>query len=63
MKYREKFVKGELHNRYNLLNASYEYADYSQVGDNNRLKKIFELLMEIQSKSNTRRQVVTGSFV
>ena len=60
---REKFIKSELYNIYNLLNMSFEYADYSQVEDNNRFKKIFELLMEIQSKSNTLRQVVTGSFV
>ena len=63
MKNREKFIKSELYNIYNLLNMSFEYADYSQVEDNNRFKKIFELLMEIQSKSNTLRQVVTGSFV
>ena len=63
MKNRVKFVKGELNNIYNLLNVSFEYVDYSQVEDNNRFKKMFELLMEIQSKSNTLRQVVTGSFV
>ena len=30
-------------NIYKLLNVSFEYADYSQVEDNNRFKKIFEL--------------------
>ena len=60
---RAKFIKSELNDIYNLLNASFEYAEYSQVEENNRFKKIFELLMEIQSKSNTLRQVVTGSFV
>ena len=63
MKNRVKSVKGELNNIYNLLNVSFEYVDYSQVEDNNPFKKMFKLLMEIQSKSNTLRQVVTGSFV
>ena len=55
MKYRSKFIKNELNNIYNLLNVSFEYVDYSQLEVNNRFKKIFELLMEIQSKSNTLR--------
>ena len=41
MKYRAKFLKSELNNIYNLLNASFEYADYSRVEDNNQFKKIF----------------------
>ena len=63
MKYRAKFVKGELEKIYNLLNVSFEYAYYSQVEDDRRSIKIFELLMEIREKSNTLRQVMTGSFV
>ena len=62
MKYRAKFVKGELEKIYKLLNASFEYADYSQVEDDRRFIKIFELLMEISEKSNTLRQVVKGSY-
>ena len=61
MKQRAKFVKGELEKIYNLLNASFEYIDYSQVENDKRFIKIFELLMEISEKSNTLRQVVKGS--
>ena len=39
MKYRAKFVKGELEKIYKLLNASFEYADYSQVEDDRRFYK------------------------
>ena len=62
MKQRAKFVKGELEKIYNLLNASSEYIDYSQVENDKRFIKIFELLMEISEKSNTLRQVVKGSY-
>ena len=60
MKHRAKFVKGELEKIYNLLNARFEYTDYSQVEDDRRFIKIFELLMEISE--NTLRQVVKGSY-
>ena len=62
MKQRAKFVKGELEKNYNLLNTSFEYIDYSQVENDKRFIKIFELLMEISEKSNTLRQVVKGSY-
>ena len=62
MKHRAKFVKGELEKIYNLLNVSFEYIDYSQVENDKRFIKIFELLMEISVKSNTLRQVVKGSY-
>ena len=62
MKHRAKFVKSELEKIYNLLNASFEYIDYSQVENDKRFIKIFELLMEISEKSNTLRQVVKGSY-
>ena len=62
MKHRAKFVKGELEKIYNLLNVSFEYIDYSQVENDKRFIKIFELLMEISEKSNTLRQVVKGSY-
>ena len=62
MKYRAKFVKGELEKIYKLLNATFENADYSQVEDDRRFIKIFQLLMEISEKSNTLRQVVKGSY-
>ena len=63
MKYRVKFVKGELENIYKLLNASFEYTDYSKLEDDRRFIKIFELLIEISEKSNTLRQVVKGSYL
>ena len=59
---RANFIKSELEKIYNLLNVSFEYADYSQVEDDRRFIKIFELLMEIGEKSNTLRQVVKGSY-
>ena len=40
MKHRAKFVKGELEKIYNLLNASFEYTDYSQVEDDRRFINI-----------------------
>ena len=45
MKHGAKFVKGELEKIYNLLNVSFEYIDYSQVENDKRFIKIFELLM------------------
>ena len=62
MKHRAKFVKSELEKIYNLLNASFEYIDYSQVENDKRFINLFELLMEISEKSNTLRQVVKGSY-
>ena len=47
---------------YNLLNVSFEYADFAQVVDDRRFLKIFELLMEIGEKSTILRQVVKGSY-
>ena len=53
---RSNFIKSEIEKIYNLLNVSFEFADYR------RFIKIFELLMEINEKSNTLRQVVKGSY-
>ena len=63
MKQRAKFVKGELEKIYNLLNMSFEYIDYSQVENDKRFIKIFELLMEISEKSNTLNKVVKGNYL
>ena len=52
MKYRAKFLKGELNNTYNMLNVSFEYVDYASLEEGKRFLKIFELLMEICEKSN-----------
>ena len=56
------FLKSELEKIYKLLNVSFEYADYSQVEDDRRFIKVFELLMEVGEKSNTLRQVVKRSY-
>ena len=63
MKQRAKFVKGELEKIYNPLNMSFEYIDYSQVENDKRFIKIFELLMEISEKSNTLDKVVKGNYL
>lgn len=62
MKYRAKFLKGELNNICNVLNVSFEYADYARLEEDKRFIKIFELLMEICEKSNILRQVVKGIY-
>ena len=59
---RSNFLKSELEKIYNLLNMSFEYADFARLENNNRFIKIFELLVEISEKSNTLRQVVKGSY-
>ena len=59
---RTNFLKSELEKIFNLLNVSFEYADYARLEDERRFIKIFELLMEISEKSNTLRQVVKGSY-
>ena len=59
---RSNFIKSEIEKIYNLLNVSFEYADYAGLEDDRRFIKIFELLMEISEKSNTLRQVVKGSY-
>ena len=61
MTWRSNFIKSEIGKIYNLLNVSFEYADYAGLEDYRRFIKIFELLMEISEKSNTLRQVVKGS--
>ena len=60
---RSNFVKDELEKIYNLLNESFEKAVFAKFGDNRKFKRIIELLIEINEKSNTLQQVVKGSFV
>ena len=50
---RANFLKSELEKIYNLLNVSFEYANYARLEDDRRFIKIFELRMEIGEKSNT----------
>ena len=56
------FLKSELEKIYNLLNVTFEYADFARLENDNRVIKVFELLMEISEKSNTLRQVLKGSY-
>ena len=59
---RSNFLKSELQKIYNMLNVSFEYADFARLENDNRFIKVFELLMEISEKSNTLRQFVKGSY-
>ena len=59
---RVNFLKSDLEKIYNMLNVTFEYADYARLEDERKFIKIFELLMEISEKSNTLRQVVKGSY-
>ena len=59
---RSNFLKSELEKIYNLLNVSFECADFARLENDNRFIEIFELLMELSEKSNTLRQVVKGSY-
>ena len=43
---RANFLKSELEKIYNLLNVSFEYADYARLEDDRRFIKIFDLLMK-----------------
>ena len=56
-------MKGEPEKIYQLLNVSYEYCRYSQLENDKRFLKIFELLFEINDKVNVLRQVVKGSYL
>ena len=60
---RSNFLKSELEKIYNNLNMSYEYADHSRLENDNKFIKIFELLMEINEKSNTLNKVVKGNYL
>ena len=63
MSTRSNFVKSELQKIYNFLNLSYEYVDYSRLENDTKFIKIFELLMEINEKSNTLNKVVKGNYL
>ena len=62
---RSNFLKSELEKIYNLLNVSFEYADFARLENDNRFIKIFELLMELcfsgtNQKTERRRPFGTG---
>ena len=60
---RSNFLKSELQKIYNILNMSYEYADFARLENDTRFIKVFELLMEISDKSNTLNKVVKGNYL
>ena len=51
MSTRVDFVKSELNEIYNLLNESFEYVNIVRLKNDERFKKIFEVLMEIKEES------------
>ena len=63
MSTRSNFLKSELQKIYNNLNLSYEYAEHSRLENDTKFIKIFELLMEINEKSNTLNKVVKGNYL
>ena len=61
MSTRSNFLKSELQNIYNILNMSFEYADFSRLENDTKFIKVFELLMEISEKSNMLKNVVRNN--
>ena len=61
MSTRSNFLKGELQKLYNILNMSFEYADFSRLENDRKFIKVFELLMEISEKSNMLKNVVRNN--
>ena len=60
---RSNFLKSELQKIYNMLNVSFECADFARLENDNRFIKVFELLMEISDKSSTLNKVVKGNYL
>ena len=60
---RSNFLKSDLQKIYNMLNVSFEYADFARLENDNRFIKVFELLMEISDKSSTLNKVVKGNYL
>ena len=61
MSTRSNFLKGELQKLYNILNMSFENADFSRLENDTKFIKVFELLMEISEKSNMLKNVVRNN--
>ena len=60
---RSNFAKSELQKIYNFSNMSFEYVDLARLENDTRFIKVFELLMEINEKSNTLNKVVKGNYL
>ena len=63
MSTRANFVKGELNSIYNLLNESYEYSNIARLENDNRFKKICEILMEMKEESGLLCRLVKGNYI
>ena len=61
MSARVDLVKIELNEIYNLLNESFEYVNIARLKNDNRFKKIFEILMEIKGQSGLLCRIVKGN--
>ena len=62
MSIRSNFIKSELQKIYDNLNMSYEYADFSRLENDCKFIKIFELLMEINDKSKSLKDIVRSNL-
>ena len=63
MSARANFVKSELEEIYNNLNASYEYANILRLENHSKFWKIIALIVQLTEKSNNLRQVFRSNFV
>ena len=63
MESRETFLKGEITLIKKILLISHDYVPYSSaLDDEERLKKIIELLFEINEKASTLKRLIKGSI-
>ena len=63
MNNRSNFVKVELQKIYDNLNSSYEYVDLSRLENDKKFIKVIELLMEINDKSITLKNVLKNNYL
>ena len=63
MSARVDFVKSELNELYNLLNESFEYVNIVRLKNDERFKKIFEVLMEIKEETGLLCRMIKGNYL
>ena len=63
MSTRVDFVKSELNELYNLLNESFEYVNIARLKNDERFKKIFEVLMEIKEETGLLCRMIKGNYL
>ena len=61
MTLRVDLVKSELNVIYNMLNESFEYVNIVRLKNDNRFKKIIEILMEIKEESDLLHKAIKGN--